>query len=105
VAEERERIEELGERAREALEKIRGGLEFMGERLEKEDVPRLVRNVLIISTGAMTVYTMASALATMMPVASQVFTQLGIVLGYMIPIMINVTMFSLMIALVRHLLR
>jgi len=100
MAEEPE-VRELGE----TLEKIKGGLEYVGERLEKKDVPTLVRNVLVISTGVMTVYTMATALTTMMPTASQIFTQLGIVLGYMVPILINIMMLSLVAGLVRIVLR
>jgi len=53
----------------------------------------------------MTLYVMASAISTMLPAATPIFTELGSLMGYMIPIMINITMFSLMIGLVKLLLR
>jgi len=53
----------------------------------------------------MTLYVMASAISTMLPAATPIFAELGSLMGYMIPVMINITMFSLMIGLVKLLLR
>ena len=105
VEEVKEKARELGERAEAVLKKLGEGLEYVAQHLEKRDIPKLTRNLMVITTGAMTLYTMGVAIATMLPTASVVFGQLGVVLGYMIPIMINVMIFSLMIGLVKILLR
>jgi len=105
VNEEVVNVKEIGRKAGEILKKIGSGLEYTAERLEKHDIPRLTKNVLILSTGAMMMYTMGIAVSAMLPTARQVFEQFGSVLGYMIPIMINIMMMSLMVALIKILLR
>lgn len=101
----REVIKELGERAEEVLKKVGGALEATAERIEKHDIPKLVRNAMVAVTGAMTVYVMGTAVATMLPAAVPVFQQLGITIGYIIPIMLNLTMVATMLGLVRMLIR
>lgn len=100
-----EEIESLRRRSEEALRKIASGLEKVGKELEERDIPRLTRNIIVLATGAMTMYTMATAVFTMLPSATAVFAQLGVVLGYMIPLMINIMMLSIMISLVKIMLR
>jgi len=81
------------------------GLESFAEKLEKRDIPKLIRNVMLIASGAMSIYIMASAVGAMMPQARQIFVQLGAVLGYIVPLMINVMVVSMIVGLVKILLR
>jgi len=98
----RSRIREIGEKATEILKKMVEGTEYVAERLEEEDVPKLVRNVAVIGTMAMSLYTMGYAVSVMLPAASQLFQQLAITLGYLVPILVNLTIFSVTIALVKR---
>ena len=91
--------------AEEAVKKITYGLGTLAKEIEERDVPKLTRNIVVLATGAMMMYTMATAVSTMLPTATVVFSQLGVILGYMIPIMINVMMFSIMISMVKLMLR
>jgi len=100
-----EAVRTVGERAAELLTKIGSALDTTAERIEKHDVPKLIKNALLIATSAMSMYLLGVAVASMMPTAQQVFTQLGITLGYLIPIMINVTLASIMIGMVKLILR
>jgi len=100
-----EAIETLRRRSEEALKKITSGLGTLAKEIEERDVPKLTRNIVVLATGAMMMYTMATAVSTMLPTATVVFSQLGVVLGYMIPIMINIMMFSIMISMVKLMLR
>jgi hypothetical protein len=99
------RLRELGRTAGEVAKKIATGLEKTAERIERIDVPRLTRNVLVLATGGMTVYLMVSAISAMYPHAVQVYAQFGTVIGYMIPLMFMTTVFAIMMSLVKHLVK
>ena len=84
-------------RAVEVVEKIGRGLEAAAERLEKIDVPRLARNVMVLSISMMGIYTSAVAVATMLPYAVAVFQQVAMIFGLFIPLMIMFTLASTLI--------
>jgi len=96
------RLRELGRVAGEISKKIATGLEETAKRIERMDVPRLTRNVLILATGGMTIYLMVSAVSTMYPYAVQVYAQFGTVIGYMIPLMFMATVLAIVTALIKH---
>jgi len=96
------RLIELGRAAGEVAKKIATGLEETAKRIERIDVPRLTRNVLILATGGMTIYLMVSAVSTMYPYAVQVYAQFGTVIGYMIPLMFMATVLAIVTALIKH---
>jgi len=98
-------LEKLGERAKEVARKIGEGLKSIGEKLEKADVPRLVRNIVVISTGAMMLYMLGMAVYTMMPIATVIFYNLGYVIGFLIPLALNVMIITLVASIVRIMLR
>jgi hypothetical protein len=102
---EREGLREVGRVAGEVVRKIATGLEETARRIEKIDVPRLTRNALVLATGGMTIYLMVSAVSAMYPYAVQVYAQFGTVLGYIIPLMFMTTVFAIMMALIKHLVK
>jgi len=104
VAVDRE-LEKLGERAKETAKKIGEGLKTVGERLEKTDIPRLTRNIVVISTGAMMLYMLGTAIYTMMPIATVIFYNLGYTIGFLIPLALNVMIITLVASIVRIMLR
>jgi hypothetical protein len=53
----------------------------------------------------MTIYLMVSAVSAMYPYAVQAYAQLGAVIGYMIPLMFMTTVFAIMTALVKYLVK
>jgi hypothetical protein len=108
VAEEKKveaRLTEMGRVAGEVAKKIATGLEETAKRIERVDVPRLTRNILVLATGGMTIYLMVSAVSAMYPYAMQVYAQLGTVIGYMIPLMFMATVLAIVTALIKHILK
>jgi len=100
-----EELKKVTERVKELGERIGRGLEEVGKRLEKKDVPKLVRDVTTIAVGAMAIYTLGYAVSVMLPVARPVFTQLAIMLGYLIPMLFSVMVMSLTVAVVKALVK
>jgi hypothetical protein len=100
-----DRLREIGRVAGEVAKKIATGLEETAKRIERVDVPRLTRNILVLATGGMTIYLMVSAVSAMYPYAVQAYAQLGAVIGYMIPLMFMTTVFAIMTALVKYLVK
>lgn len=92
---------ELKEKAR----KIASGLEETGKKISEDYIPRLVRNVVIITTGGMAIYTLGLALGSMVPMAVPVFVQFGTMLGFMIPLMFITMMISLTMSIVKVLVK
>jgi len=101
----KEELREAGRVAGEVAKKMATGLEAVAKRVETIDAPRLTRNVLVLATGGMTLYLMFSAISVMAPQAVQVYAQFGRVLGYMIPLMFMMTVFSIMIALIKYVVK
>ena len=97
----REKATEAIEKLGKAAKKLGAGLEAAAEKLEEKDIPRLSRNIMILSITAMGIYTAAIAISTMLPYAAIAFQQMGIVFGYFIPLMIMFTLASMIITLVR----
>jgi hypothetical protein len=95
-------LKEAGRVAGEIAKKMATGLEAVAKRVETVDAPRLTRNVLVLATGAMTLYLMLSAISVMAPQAVQVYAQFGRVLGFMIPMMFMITVFSIVMAVIKH---
>jgi len=95
-------LREMGRVAGEMAKKMATGLEAVAKRVVAIDAPRLTKNVLVLATGGMTLYLMFSAISVMAPQAVQVYAQFGTVLGYMIPLMFMVTVFSIMMAIVKY---
>jgi hypothetical protein len=100
-----EGLRKAGKVAEEVARKIATGLEKTAERVVEMDVPRLTRNILMLSTVFTTVYLMGSAIGTMVPHAVPVWAQFGALLGYMVPLMFMTTVFMIMISLAKHLVR
>jgi hypothetical protein len=97
-----EDLREAGRVAGEMAKKMATGLEAVAERVVSIDAPRLTKNVLVLATGGMTLYLMFSAISVMAPQAVQVYAQFGRVLGYMIPMMFMMTVFSIVMAIIKH---
>jgi hypothetical protein len=97
-----ERIREMATTARETTKKIAVGLSEVAERIARVDSVRLTRNVITLSTGAMALYLMFSAVSTIAPQAMQVYAQFGTIIGYMIPMMFMITVLSIMMAVIKH---
>jgi len=100
-----ERLKEVAERAEEMAKKFGTAIEKGVEKLAEKDIPRFTRNAIVLATGAMTVYTMGTALATMLPAAQGAFYQMGAFLGYLIPLMFQVMVISATIGIVKLLIR
>jgi hypothetical protein len=98
----KEELREAGRVAGEIAKKMATGLEAVARRVETVDAPRLTRNILVLATGGMTLYLMFSAISVMAPQAVQVYAQFGRVLGFMIPMMFMMTVFSIVIAIIKH---
>jgi len=101
----REELRKAGKTAEEMAKKIGTGLGVVAERASKIDVPRLVKGVMLLSTTGMTLYVVGVSVATMLPYAIPVFAQFGTVLGYMIPLMFMATVFSIIMALVKYVVK
>jgi len=97
-----ERIRKMATTAKETAKKIATGLSEVAERIAKVDSVKLTRNVITLATGAMTLYLMFSAISTIAPQAVQVYAQFGTIIGYMIPMMFMMTVLSIMMALIKH---
>jgi hypothetical protein len=95
-------LREVGRVAGEIAKKMATGLEAVARRVETIDAPRLTRNILVLATGGMTLYLMFSAISVMAPQAVQVYAQFGNVLGFMIPLMFMMTVFSIVMAIIKH---
>jgi hypothetical protein len=95
-------LREVGRAAGEIAKKMATGLEAVARRVETVDAPRLTRNVLVLATGGMTLYLMFSAISVMAPQAVQVYAQFGRVLGFMIPLMFMMTVFSIVMAIIKY---
>ena len=100
-----EELREAGRRAGELVKKAVTGLEAVAKRVAEADVPKLTRNILILATGGMALYLMFTAISAMAPYAMQAYAQLGVVLGYMIPLMFMIMVFSIAISIVKHLVK
>jgi nucleoside permease NupC len=100
-----EELKEAGREAGELVKKMATGLEAVARKVAEADVPKLTRNILTLATGGMTLYLMFTAVSTMAPYAMQAYAQLGVVLGYMIPLMFMIMVFSIAISIVKHLVR
>ena len=87
----------MAESVAKVAERLGRGLEAAAKRLEKEDIPRLSRNIMVLSITAMGVYTSAVAVATMLPYAAIVFQQMGLVFGFFIPLMIMFTLATVLV--------
>jgi len=87
----------VAESVARAVERLGRGLEAAAKRLEKEDIPRLSRNIMVLSITAMCIYTSAVAVATMLPYAAIVFQQMGLVFGFFIPLMIMFTLATVLV--------
>jgi hypothetical protein len=98
----KEELREAGRVAGEIAKKMATGLEAVARRVETVDAPRLTRNILVLATGGMTLYLMFSAISVMAPQAVQVYAQFGRVLGFMIPMMFMMTVFSIVMAIIKH---
>jgi len=103
------KLEELKEKAEEAIEKLGkaakrlgAGLEAAAEKMEEKDIPKLTRNIMVLSITAMGIYTAAIAISTMLPYAAIAFQQMGLIFGYFIPLMIMFTLASVTISFVRR---
>jgi len=109
VSPQLEKIEERAKKVAETMEraakKLASGMEKFAEELEKRDIPKIVRNVMIIVTAMMTMWTMYYALSLMAPTAAAVFMQFGLVLGYIVPLAFMVMILSLVAGIVRILIR
>jgi len=99
----------LGDKAKEVIDKLGkaakklgAGLEAAAEKLEEKDIPRLSRNIMMLSITAMGIYTAAVAISTMLPYAAIAFQQMALAFGYFIPMMIMFTLASMVITLVRR---
>jgi len=101
----REELKVAGEVAGEVARKIATGLETVARKITVADVPKLMRNVFMLATGGMALYLMFSAVSAMAPQAVQVYAQFGRVLGFMIPLMFMMTVFSIMIAIMKHVVK
>jgi hypothetical protein len=101
----REELKVAGEVTGEVARKIATGLETVARKITVTDVPKLVRNVFMLATSGMTLYLMFSAVSTMAPYAVQVYAQFGRVLGFMIPLMFMMTVLSIMIAIMKHVVK
>jgi len=100
-----EELKEAGREAGELVKKMVTGLETVARRVAEADVPKLTRNILTLATGGMALYLMFTAVSTMAPYAVQAYAQLGVLLGYMIPLMFMMMVFSIAIAIVKHLVK
>jgi len=105
VPEADETLKRTVERVKEFGEKVGRSLEEIGRRIEKRDVPKLVRDVTVIAMGAMMIYTLGYAVSVMLPVARTLFAQLAVTLGYMIPMLFTVMIMSLTVAVVKALVK
>jgi hypothetical protein len=105
-----EELREAGREAGELVKKMATGLEAVARKVAEADVPKLTRNIayrniLTLATGGMALYLMFTAVSAMIPYAMQAYAQLGAVLGYMIPLMFMIMVFSIAISIVKHLVR
>jgi hypothetical protein len=100
-----EELKEAGRKAEELVKKAVTGLETVAKKITEADVPKLTKNILTLATGGMALYLMFTAVSTMAPYAMQAYAQLGVVLGYMIPLMFMIMVISIAISIVKHLVR
>jgi hypothetical protein len=100
-----EELKEAGREAGELVKKMATGLEAVARKVAEADVPKLTRNILTLATGGMALYLMFTAVSTMAPYAMQAYAQLGVVLGYMIPLMFMIMVFSIAVSIVKHLVK
>ena len=101
----KEKVREMARKAEEVAKRIGSAIEKGVEKLAEKDIPRFTRNAIILATGAMMLYIMGTAIASMLPAAKPVFTNMGIMLGYMVPLMFNAMIIATVIGIIRLLVK
>jgi hypothetical protein len=94
---------ETAEKAEELSGRFKNALKGLGEALAPSRVARLSKSVMSIASTGITLYLMGFAVASMLPYASQGFAVMGQVIGYFLPLMMMVTMLSLVLGLFKRL--
>lgn len=93
--------ERVAEELRDKARKIAHGLEEIGKKLSEDQIPKLMKNITVISVSSMLVYSLGLSLSMMLPTATPVFVQFGMVLGYMVPLMFIFMSMSLAISIMK----
>ena len=96
--------EETAEEAGELSEKLERALKSFGEILIPSKVSQITKSVMHIASAGVTLYIMAVATATMLPYAVQGFAVMGQILGYVLPLMMMMSMLSLIFGLFKRLI-
>lgn len=95
----------MEEEFREVASKIASALREMGGKIQEEHLPKLTKNITALAVVGMSVYTLGVALGSMMPTAVPVFAQMGVILGYVAPLMFLSMLLSLTVFLAKTLMR
>jgi hypothetical protein len=96
--------EEAAEGAEELSGRFKKALKGLGEALTPSRVSKITKSVMSIASTGITLLLMGSAVATMLPYVFQGFAVMGQVLGYFLPLMMTVLMFSLVLGLFKRLI-
>jgi hypothetical protein len=95
--------EETAEKAEELSGRFEKALKGLGKALSPPRISKITKSVMSIASTGITLYIMGSAVAAMLPYASQGFAVMGQVLGYFLPLMMMLSMLSLVLGLFKRL--
>ncbi|MEM2287901.1 MAG: hypothetical protein QW503_02315 [Sulfolobales archaeon] len=97
----RREVKETAKEMEEVAKTLAKGLKEVGRLVASEKIPRLARNTVMLATSALVIYIISYSVSSMIPYLAQGLTQIGVIMGYAIPLMFMFMLFSIFIGIAR----